>query len=541
MTDNAARFLGFAFASADLLLEIDPDGKVVFLMGATQKVLGMEQSTAMGKAWREMIAAPDHDLVDALISGLGPADRRGPIRVELPSVGERKVRRFGAFSACRLPQVAPNVSCVLALAQASLDAESAPPAGEHGLHDHAGFMAATQKLLDGARAAGLDLNLELVELKGLQGAADGFDDEQTEAVFRRISAAVRSESYRGEGAAKLGSEQYALIRNRADTPDHLLGRLEKAAAAAGATIDAKSATLALTPEEAPLHTMRALRFALDSFIKDGSASAKTAFQTVLENTVVQATAFSTAVKDRTFQLVFQPVVELESLELDHFETLVRLEPNKSPAKTIRMAEELELIVGLDLAIAEQVIAKLSAKGNGKLRLSANVSAKSLVRPEFMTQLLKLIAAEPGIANRLIFEVTESATFDDLDLANTSIQRIRQHGAAVHLDDFGAGAASMAYLKSFSVDGVKIDGQYVKEVAESGRDSTLVRHVAQLCDELGILAIAEMVETGQAVDALIGIGVKYGQGWRFGRPTPEPTYQRPPAVRARRVGEVEGWG
>ncbi len=112
---------------------------------------------------------------------------------------------------------------------------------------------------------------------------------------------------------------------------------------------------------------------------------------------------------------------------------------------------------------------------------------------------------------------------------------------MHLDDFGAGAASMAYLKSFSVDGVKIDGQYVKEVAESGRDSTLVRHVVQLCDELGILAIAEMVETGQAVDALIGIGVKYGQGWRFGRPTPEPTYQRPPPVRARRVGEVESWG
>ncbi len=541
MTDNAARFLGFAFASADLLLEIDPEGKVVFLMGATQRVLGMDQATAMGKSWRELFAAHDHDLVEALIAGLGSADRRGPIRIELPLPGGRTMRRFGAFSACRLPQVAPNISCVVALAPGVLEAEGAAPAGAYGLHDHAGFMAATQKLLDGARAAGLDLNVELVELKGLESAAESFDDLKSEEVMRRISAAIRSESYRGEGAARLGVDQYALIRNRSETPDHLLSRLEKAAANAGAAVDAKSASLALTPEAATLQTMRALRFALDSFLKDGSASAKTAFQTVLENTVSQASAFSTAVKDRQFQLVYQPVVELESLELDHFETLVRLEPNKSPAKAIKMAEELELIEGLDLAIAEQIINKLKAKGNGRLRLSANVSARSLMRPGFMTNILKLITADPSVASRLIFEVTESATFDDLDFANTSIQRLRQHGAAVHLDDFGAGAASMAYLKSFSVDGVKIDGQYVREVAESGRDTALVRHVVQLCDELGILAIAEMVETGEAVDALIKIGVKYGQGWRFGRPTPEPTYQRPPAVRARRVGAVEGWG
>ena len=540
MTDNAARFLGFAFASADLLFEIDPDGKVVFLMGATQRVLGMDQAMAMGRSWRDLMVEADHDLVDALLAGLGAADRRGPLRIELPAAGGRKTRRFGSLSACRLPQLAPNISCVLALAPGELDAKGAAPAAGNGLHDQAGFMAATQRLLDGARAAGLDLNLELVEFKGLHSGSEGMDDAAAQDVQRRISAAVRAESFRGDSAAKLGDEQYALIRSRAETPDHLLSRLEKAVASAGIPIDAKSASLAVTPETETLHTMRALRFALDSFIKDGSASAKIAFQTVLENTVTQASAFSSAVSERRFQLVYQPVVGLDDFELDHFETLVRLEPNKSPAKAIRMAEELELIEGLDLAIAEQVIAKLKAKGNGRLRLSANVSARSLMRPEFMTQLLKLISADQGVANRLIFEVTESATFDDLDFANTSIQRIRQHGAAVHLDDFGAGAASMAYLKAFSVDAVKIDGQYVKDVAEPGRDSTLVRHVVQLCDELGIQAIAEMVETVQAVDALIEVGVKYGQGWRFGRPTPEPTYQKPTQVRARRVGEVEGW-
>ncbi len=538
MAENAARYLGFAFASADLLFEIDPEGKVVFVMGAVQRVLGLDQAQALGRPWRDLIAGPDQDLVAALIDSLSSADRRGPVRVELEPKSNRPLRRYAAFSACRLPQVAPNVSCVLALGL-TFGADDRMARASDGLHDLDGFLASTMRLLESARAAGLDLSLDLIELSGLQEASSNSDDPQT--VLRRIAVALRAESVRGEGAARLGDEQFALIRNRADKPDHLPARIEKAAASAGATIVAKAASVILAPEASPLHTMRALRFALDSFLKDGPVIADTTFQSVLENTVTQAHAFSAVVKERRFGLVYQPVVELATGSLAHFEVLVRLDGDKSPAEAIQMAEELELIESLDLAVVERVVKKIKADRTGKLRLAANVSARSLMRHSFISNLLKLVTVDQGLSSKLMFEFTETAAISDLDVANTSIQRLRQHGFGVCLDDFDAGAASMSFLRSLSVDFVKIDGQYMREVAESRRDSTVIRHLVKLCDELGVSTIAEMIETPDVADAVTALGIGYGQGWRFGRPSPEPVYERPSPPRSRRVGAVESWG
>jgi EAL domain-containing protein (putative c-di-GMP-specific phosphodiesterase class I) len=541
VSDNPARFLGFAFASADLLFEIEPDGKIGFIIGAVQRVMGLEQAAAMGCDWRQMIAPADHDLVAALLDGLGPADRRGPVKVELAALPKREMRRFGGFSACRLPQNAPRISCALSLAPAIGEPDLVPLEGYNGLYDEAGFLDATKKLLEAARSAGLELNVELVELKGLGlGGEEGASD--AEMVFRRICAAIRSESFRGHSAARLGEEQFALVRSQADGPDQLSSRLAQAASNLGADISVSSASLPLHPESAPLHTMRALRFALGNFLKDGAGSAKAAFHTVLEDTVQEASAFSATVKSRQFQLVYQPIVALGSNELQHFEALVRLDGEKSPAKAIRMAEELELIQGLDLAVVEQVMAKLRAKGNARLKLAANISARSMAEPGFVQALLKLVTAEPKLNDRLLFEITETAALDDMDMANTAIQKLRLQGFAVCLDDFGAGAASMAYLRQLSVDAVKIDGQYVRDLGGSGREETLLRHLTELCRELGVNTIAEQIESPTQAEALIKIGVRCGQGWHFGRPGAEPAYQPPAApVRARRMGEVDSWG
>ncbi len=539
MSDNAARYLGFAFASADLLFEIDPDGQVVFLMGAARKVLGVDQAEAMGRSWRELICPGDQDLVAALLSGLGGADRRGPVRIELQPPPGREIRRFGAFSACRLPQNAPNTSCIVALIPTFV-APDIQPTEEGGLYDRNGFFAATQLFLEGAQAAGLDLDLELIELQGLKDATEAAGEEEGQAMIRRVAAAMRSESLLGRGAARLSDEQFALVRPKADTPDRLNSRLEQAASDAGAPVKAETASLPLEPENANLPTMRALRFALDSFLKGGAQSAKTAFHDVLESTVHDANAFAAAVKQRKFDMVYQPVVDLKTCELQHFEALVRLERDKSPAEAIRLAEELELIEGLDLAVVEHVIAKLKSAGQSRLKLAANISARSLMLPSFGRPLLDMVTASAELRGRLIFEITETASFDNLDLANTAIQRLRQHGFKVCLDDFGAGAASMAYLRSLNVDAIKIDGQYVQDLVQSGRDNAVVRHLTQLCDELGVETIAEQIETAETAKVLTGIGVKSGQGWYFGRPASEPAYRPPETERVRRVGEVDSW-
>jgi EAL domain-containing protein (putative c-di-GMP-specific phosphodiesterase class I) len=288
--------------------------------------------------------------------------------------------------------------------------------------------------------------------------------------------------------------------------------------------------------------MRALRFALDSFIKDGATAAGQAFGSVLAQTNAQARAFSQCVAEKKFRLVFQPIVELATGELRHFEVLSRLgEDDASPASAIRMAEELDLIHELDISVADQSMRKLMAQGNSRLKLAVNLSARSLLRPGFVQALIGKTQNFPGLGSRLIFEITESAQIEDLEKANTHIQALRGRGFPVYLDDFGAGAAALSYLRALQVDTVKIDGQYVRDIETSGRADAVVRHLVELCGELEVTTVAEMVETQAAADVLQAIGVDYAQGYFFGRPTAEPVYQKPGAGAVRRVGAVETWG
>src|SRR3546814_16277744 len=92
-----------------------------------------------------------------------------------------------------------------------------------------------------------------------------------------------------------------------------------------------------------------------------------------------------------------------------------------------------------------------------------------------------------------------------------------------LDDFGAGAASFQYLRALDVDYVKIDGTYTRRLLSSERDSLLLRKLCDLCADLKIETIAEMVELEDPVDKLRSLGVKMGQGYLLGRPAPQPVF------------------
>jgi EAL domain-containing protein (putative c-di-GMP-specific phosphodiesterase class I) len=291
-------------------------------------------------------------------------------------------------------------------------------------------------------------------------------------------------------------------------------------------------------------SLRALRYAVENFAGkgvDGLAgnSLNEAFTRSVQQTLAEAGEFGAAVKARKFTLVFQPVVSLKTGRAEHFETLVRFQDDTSPYKLIRMAEELDLILELDLAIVEQTLQRLAA-GAKVLRLAVNISGRSIMDPWFIAEVRRLTKAH-SCAERLIFEVTESVAIDNLAQADRHIQLLRGDGHQVCLDDFGAGASSYAYLQKLHVDVVKIDGRYVKELAEEGRDTALVRHLVNLCGELGVTTIAEMVATPAVEAAVRKAGVDFAQGFLYGQPSSEPRFEAKPISSAKRRGAVEQWG
>jgi EAL domain-containing protein (putative c-di-GMP-specific phosphodiesterase class I)/GGDEF domain-containing protein len=524
MADDAARYLGFAFASADLLFEVDSDGVIGFAVGAARQVAGMDLASIEGSAWRDMVADEDQPIVEAFLSGLEPGDRRGPIRIALRPTSGRKLKRYGALCACRLPQMDPWISCSLTLRV--MGSAAAEPKGANGLHNSESFAAIAEAALKQAAHTGSELNMELVQLSGLKTAAGALGKGESAAAMKKVAAALRAESIDGASAAELDDDRFALLRAGAEPVARLTERLQRVITDMGMeSVTANLNSLELAPEDGSTEGLRTLRVALDRFMKSDPKTGKASGESLkglVQRTAVEVNRFKSAVAAKDFSLVYQPVVDLRTHEIDHYETFVRLTKDTSPSDAIHMAEEMDLIHDLDLAVVQAVVQQLLKPANTRLRLAANISAKSLMRPAFAEKLLTTLRYAQPARGRLIFEITESTDLGDLKRADGLVRGLRRGGAAICLDGFGSGASTMDYLRGVSVDSVKIDGRYIRELtAPGGRTAVLVRHLSQLCRELKITSIAQMVETKEAAEALRGIGIDCGQGFLWGRPAPQP--------------------
>jgi EAL domain-containing protein (putative c-di-GMP-specific phosphodiesterase class I) len=534
------RLLGFAFASADLWVEIDDAGKITLAVGAGEALAGAAETALVGRGWRDFVDPADAPVIEALFAGLESAARSGPVVVRLAHAPGEAVKAAG-FSACRLPYNVGAISCAL------IRAAPVKTGGAFGLHDAAGFEAAARVLFDTAASTGVELEMALIEMQGLASARGRLDEAAAGDLDRRMAGALRAQSYGGSAAAGLGEDRYALVRQRGESVEALTTRLTRLLDLEAHGVRPTARGMALSGQASPAQTIRAIRYALDSFIADGMdatplSNIGEAVQVSVRRTLEKAGALSAAVNDRKFRLVYQPVVCLKDGSLHHHEALVRFGDNASPFPMIRMAEELDLIEQLDLAIVEEALTRLVA--DRALKLAVNVSGRTIGSDAFIGAVVDMVAGKPDLKGRLMFELTESAAIDDLAAADRRLQALRAQGCLVCLDDFGAGAASLAYLQQLSLDLVKIDGQYIRELQHGGRESTFIRHLVSMCAELGVRTLAEMVETPQTEEAVRRAGVDFAQGWLYGaaadKPGP-PLAPSPVRPAARRMGMVEGWG
>ncbi|HYD44081.1 MAG TPA: EAL domain-containing protein, partial [Phenylobacterium sp.] len=356
MSLSPQRLLGFAFASADLLVEIDEAGKITLAVGAGEALAGAAETALVGRGWREFVDPADAPVIEALFQGLESAARRGPVVVKLAGAPGEAPKAAG-FSACRLPYNVGAISCALTRAA------PVKTNGRHGLHDAAGFEAAARVLFDTAASTGVELEMALIEMQGLTSARGRLDEAAAGAFDQRMSGALRAQSYGGSAAAGLGGDRYALVRQSGESVQALTDRLVRLLALDEHGVTPAARSMALTGEASPAQAIRAIRYALDSFISDGMAatpiaSLGEAVQVSVRRTLEKAGALSAAVNDRRFRLVYQPVVSLKDGALHHHEALVRFGSEGSPFPAIRMAEEMDLIEALDGAVLEETLAVL---------------------------------------------------------------------------------------------------------------------------------------------------------------------------------------
>ena len=228
-------------------------------------------------------------------------------------------------------------------------------------------------------------------------------------------------------------------------------------------------------------------------------------------------------------LAYQPVVQADRTETPAFhEGLIRIIDETGRIVPLRdfmpLAETTELgrqIDCLSLSLGLKALAE-----EPSMRLSINMSARSISYPAWLQTLRAGIAEDERVAERLILEITESSAMGMPELVGRFMQELQAHGVSFALDDFGAGYTSFRYLRDFCFDMIKIDGQFIRDIAQQRDNQVLTRALQAIAHHFDMFTVAESVETAEDAAFLIDMGIDCLQGYYFGAPTIVPPWKSP---------------
>lgn len=210
----------------------------------------------------------------------------------------------------------------------------------------------------------------------------------------------------------------------------------------------------------------------------------------------------------------------------HYEVLIRWLRNgviEGPAKLLPALERYGQAPILDRWMLEAIVSYLAAQPDDNAVYFINLSGKTVADASFLGEIYQLLDRYGVAGERLGFEITETAAVVNLEDAQRLIQGLHERGCQVALDDFGRDASSFFYLKHLPADFLKIDGAFVRGMLNDQRDQAIVRSIAQLARDFGMLSIAEQVEDADMAALLNNMGVDYLQGYHVHRPEALPNW------------------
>jgi diguanylate cyclase (GGDEF)-like protein len=237
----------------------------------------------------------------------------------------------------------------------------------------------------------------------------------------------------------------------------------------------------------------------------------------------------TALNERRIKLAYEPVVSAVSRERAFHECLVRMDQGDGQVllapDIVPVAERLGLIRLVDHRVLELVVAELAAAPD--VSLSLNISPDTTMDPDWWAGIESLMQAHPGVAERLIVEITETVAIQDIDDVRGFVTRLKNFGSRIAIDDFGAGYTSFRNLRKLGVDIVKIDGAFVQNITHSADDRAFVQTLIDLARRLDIKTVAEWVQDEEAANMLRDWGCDYIQGRLIGLASAERPWGAPP--------------
>jgi diguanylate cyclase (GGDEF)-like protein len=402
-----------------------------------------------------------------------------------------------------------------------------------GLPNRTAFNEALEAAIaDEATAAVLVVDLDrFSRINECVGSLVG--DELIITVARRLLTALRG----GDMLARLGADEFAILLRVHDGPGDALHAAQRIHAALSSPfrlseleirIDcaigcALMNDLIAVPEDLVRNAQLAMKRAkasgrVEVYQPGEVLAARKRFK--LE------TALRRAIENDELTLAYQPIINLETDQVDGFEALARWHHAEQgmipPSEFISVAEESGLIVPLGrwaLGAALRTLAQWDAAAGAPLPLhmSVNVSAVQLARDDVAAMTEYALAANGLAGSRLVMEVTESAIIGDAERSGRILNALKSLGATIAMDDFGTGYTSLSYLQRLPIDILKIDRSFVTGMLADRDSVAIVRAILGLAAALGMATTAEGVETRELVQTLRALGCSFGQGYVFAAP------------------------
>ena len=232
-----------------------------------------------------------------------------------------------------------------------------------------------------------------------------------------------------------------------------------------------------------------------------------------------------ALLNERFLFYFQPIMHIADKTVDHYEVLLRMLDDNgtvlAPQYFIPAAEQTGLIHAIDHMVLRKSIAQAAEiQHNGlRVRFSINLSAHAFHDPELLSILKEAFTQYDADPSNFMFEITETAALEDLSAARELMETIRKLGCSFTLDDFGVGFSSFYYIRQLPIDVVKIDGSFIRNLADSPDDQILVKALCDVARGFGKKTTAEFVENAATFSLLEKMQIDYAQGFFIGAPIP----------------------
>lgn len=407
-----------------------------------------------------------------------------------------------------------------------------------GLHNRRMFMELLNYETSRATRHDYPFCLLFIDMDNFKTINDRFGHIVGDNYLKKFAKMIRANVREGDFVARYGGDEFTVLlpETAADEANEMASRILKATAAMsipsptdGAMISGTiSIGISVFPEDGRVaEELVQLADSMMYKVKGEGKNAVTAAETrqtvaLLKNKNRIISMLYEAVTLKTPMPFFQPIVGLSSGVILAHELLMRIPAENEPMAAemfIETAEELGLIHKLDLILLEKACATMrDAAYLGKLFI--NISPKNFIVSEFASTFHAIVTGHGISPGQIVLEITERETSRDMHELQCFISRMRMLGYLFALDDFGSGYSSFRYLQMFSIDYLKVEGEFISKIHCDSECRAFVKSIVSLAKELKIETVAECIEKKSCLATLRSMGIDYGQGYHIGRPGPE---------------------